>query len=102
MSFSVETALKKARGHIKRNNIAAAEAVYKDILIKFPANQRAISGYKQLQDKFAGNGSFETAPPRQKLEELLGLFNENKFDQVIALSEQLLRLFPKSFGPYRR
>ena len=46
MALSVDKALRKAQSHLKAGELAAAEALYKEVLSKFPKNKKLYRGIK--------------------------------------------------------
>ena len=62
-NFSVDQALRKAKLHLKRNQILDAENIYNLILKKFPQNIRAHEGIKLInqikKDKKGCSGSYK-------------------------------------------
>ena len=49
MSLPVDKVLRKAQSHIKVGELAEAEELYKQVLLKFPKNKKAIQGYQKLK-----------------------------------------------------
>lgn len=49
MVQSVDKALRKAHMHVARGQLAEAEAVYNEILARYPKNKRAILGRAKLK-----------------------------------------------------
>ena len=49
MSLPVDKALRKAQSLVKVGELAEAEALYHQVLSKFPKNKKAIQGYQKLK-----------------------------------------------------
>ena len=95
MSLSVDSALRKAQTFEKRNDLVSATAIYQDILARFPANQRAITGYKRLQN----NAKSEPSP--EQIQTLVTLFNQGQLEATIAQSQTLIDNFPNAVDQNR-
>ena len=96
MSLPVEKALRKAQSHIKVGELAEAEELYEQVLSKFPKNKKAIQGYQKLKAGIASISSLDSIPPKEKIDELVGLYNQRQFEQVLAKIKPLVSLFPKA------
>ena len=96
MSLPVEKALRKAHSHIKAGELAEAEELYKQVLSKFPKNKKAIQGYQKLKAGITSKGSSGSKPPQEQVDELVGLYNQRQFEQVLAKIKPLVSLFPKA------
>ena len=98
MSVSVDKALRKARSHLKSGELTKAEELYKQVLSKFPRNKKAIQGYQKLKAGIAYRGPLNSEPPREKLQELMVLYNLGQFEEVLVKVKPLISLFPKAIG----
>ena len=96
MSSGVERKLLKARKLQKIGQNNQAEAIYKEILAKFPKNKRALDGYNQLRAGIAPNRSRLDEAPHEKLQQLSQMYNAGRQQEVINQSTRLIQLFPKS------
>ena len=98
MSLPVEKALRKAQSHIKAGELAEAEELYKQVLSKFPKNKKAIQGYQKLKAGITSKGSSNSKPPQEQIDELVGLYNQRQFEEVLAKIKPLVSLFPKAIN----
>mgnify|MGYP001234264462 FL=1 len=96
MSLSVDKALCKAQNHVKAGEIGEAEELYKQVLSKFAKNKKAIQGYQKLKAGITLKGSLTTEPPQEQVQELVSLYSQGKFEEVLSKTEPMARLFPKS------
>ena len=83
MSLPAEKALRKAQSHIKAGELAEAEELYKQVLSRFPKNKKAIQGYQKLKAGVASISSLDSIPPKEKFDELVGLYNQRQFEDVL-------------------
>ena len=95
MSLSVEKVLRKAQSHMKAGELAEAEELYKQVLTKFPKNKKAIQGYQKLKAGITLKGSLNSEPPTEQIDELINLYNQGRFEEVLAKAKHLIDLFPK-------
>ena len=95
MSLSVDKILRKAHSHIKAGELAEAEELYKQVLSKFPKNKKAIQGYRKLKVGITSKGSSDSKPPQEQFQELLSLYNNGRFEDVLSKVGPLVSLFPK-------
>ena len=49
MTLPIDKALRKAQNHIKAGELAEAEELYKQVLSKFPKDQKLFKGVKDLR-----------------------------------------------------
>ena len=96
MSLSVDKILRKAHSHIKAGELAEAEELYKQVLSKFPKNKQAIQGYQKLKAGITSKGSSSSEPPQEQIDELVDLYNQRQFEEVLAKIKPLVSLFPKA------
>ena len=99
MSLPVEKALRKAQSHIKAGELAEAEELYKQVLSKFPKNKKAIQGYQKLKAGITSKGASSSEPPQGQVDELVGLYNQRQFEEVLAKIKPLVSLVPQSDNP---
>ena len=76
MSLPVDKALRKAQSHIKAGQLAKAEELYKQVLVKFPKNKKASEGYQKLRAGITSKGLSGSEPPKEKVQELMSLYNQ--------------------------
>ncbi|MDG2405004.1 MAG: tetratricopeptide repeat protein [Paracoccaceae bacterium] len=96
MSFSVSKILRKALSHVRHGEVKEAEILYKQILSEFPKNRQAILGYQRLKAGIDKKYLANSKPPDKQLQELLKLFNANRWEDVLQKVRPLIGLFPKS------
>ena len=93
MALSVDKALRKAQSHLKAGELAEAEALYKEVLSKFPENKKAIQEYQNLK---LGITSSTSEPPQEQVQKLISLYNQQQFKAVLSKVEPMTGLFPKA------
>ena len=98
MSLPVDKALRKAQSHIKVGELAEAEKLYKQVLAKFPKNKKAIQGYQKLNVGITSRGSSGSQPPQEQINELVSLYNQGQFEEVLSNVKPLVSLFPKAIN----
>jgi protein O-GlcNAc transferase len=96
MSLSVDKALRQAQSHLKVGELAEAEALYKQVLSKFPKNKKAIQGYQKLKAGITSKGSLNSEPPQEQIDELISIYNQGQFEEVLSKAKPLISLFPKA------
>ena len=100
MSLSIDKVLRKAQSHIKAGELTEAEELYKQVLSKFPKNKKAIQGYQKLKAGISVKGSSKSEPPQEKIDELVGLYNQGQMAAVLDLAQVLTQLYPRAFMPW--
>ena len=95
MSLSVDKALRQAQSHIKVGQLAEAEELYKQVLSKFPKNKKAVQGYQKLKAGITSKGSLNAESPQEQIDELISLYNQDRFQEVLSKVKPLIGLFPK-------
>ena len=98
MTKSVEKELRKAESHLKAREFSEAEAVYKNILIRFPKNRKAIYGRLKAQAKIPSKLSPSSELPQEHMHELINLYHGRRFEAVLSKTEVMAKLFPNSIG----
>ena len=96
MPLSVDKALRQAQSHLKSGELAEAEELYKQVLSKFPKNKKAIQGYQKLKAGITSKGSLNSEPPQEQIGELISLYNQGRFEEVLSKAKPLIGLFPKA------
>ena len=96
MSLSVEKILRKAQSHLKAGELAEAEELYKRVLSQFPKNMKAIQGYQKAKAGITSKGALTSGPPREQVQELFHLYNQDQFEEVLSKIKPLIGLFPKA------
>ena len=95
MTLSIDKTLRKAQNHIKAEELAKAEELYKQVLAKFPKNKKAIQGYQKLKAGIIFNDLSRSEPPSDRIEELVQLYNQGQYKEVLSKITPLISLFPK-------
>ena len=93
--LSVEQALAKAKSHMKKGEVAEAQALYATILKAFPNNKKAQQGLTAL-----GGGqrsAAEQGPPQAVINQLVTLYNQGQLELVIEQAKNLTKQYPASF-----
>ena len=98
MALLVSKALRKARSHVRRGRLTEAEAIYKEILSRFPQSRYAIEDYNTLKALLSAENSespgIDPSPPQ--IQTLSNLLNQGKLQEVIEHIESLAASFPES------
>ena len=100
MSLSVDKVLRQANDHLKAGELAAAEALYKQVLSKFPKNKKAIQGYQKLKAGITSKSTSSSEPPQDQVQELINLYSQGQFEKVLEKAKPLISLFPKAIEFY--
>ena len=96
MTLSVNKALRKAQSHLKAGALVEAKAIYKEILTKFPKNQKAIRGYRDLYNRINGATLETLEPPQEKIQEMLRLFEHGHLVHLHDKATEISAKYPKS------
>ena len=96
MSSLVNKNLRKALKHMRLGEVKEAEAIYMKILAEFPKNKKAVQGYQKLKTGIDNKKLLNTEAPNDQLQELIKLFNANRWEDVLRKVSHLIVLFPKS------
>lgn len=96
MSLSVNSSLLNARKYAKNGDLEKAEAAYREIIVKFPKNKRAIQAYRNFKLSVNHRTPLGSEPPFEKIQELIRLYTSSQFGAVLLNIDLLRRLFPKS------
>ena len=91
VSNSIEAFLDKAESHIDKGETKEAEKLFRSVLVVFPEDKRALEGIQKIQQREAANSSSKLAPTRDKLHEIIGLYNQGRFQEVIQKAEETVR-----------
>jgi tetratricopeptide (TPR) repeat protein len=92
--LSVEQALAKAKSHIKKGELAEAQALYVTILKAFPNNKKAQEGLTAL-----GGGqqsAVEKGPPQAFIDQLINLYNQGQLEVVVEQAQNLTSQHPEA------
>jgi len=88
MKLTVEQALRKAATLQKGGQRESAENIYRQILQRFPDNRRAADALRGL------HAAGERARPSHAISELLGLYNQKRFAELIEQAAHLSGTHP--------
>ena len=94
--LKLDQALDLAKRKTKEGLINEAQAIYDEILTKFPKNKRAIKGLKSLQTKKSVSASYVEDPPQDQLQSLINLYNRGHLKRAFQQSKLLVTTFPNS------
>ena len=92
--ISVDQSFKRAKSHIKRGDIRAAENLYKQILARYPQNQRAKTALLSIKAANSSSSSKELAP--QIVEEFMTLYGRRDYEKILARANEVLSEYPKA------
>lgn len=95
-TLKLDQALKLAKKKAKEGSPDEAKRIYQDILTKFPQNKRASDGMKALFGRAVGNASKVQDPPQDRLESLVNLHSQGRFQKALVHANVLLQQFPNS------
>ena len=88
MKQSVDQSLRKAASLSAKGNIAEAEAIYRNVLERFPSNKRALDGISSL----AGGGDPKAYD--RSLTAIFALYDQGRLLEVIDHVRLLIDLYP--------
>ena len=94
--LSVEQALLRADGHLRKGEHDNARALYNAVLAAFPKNVRAQQGLARL-NAAKSEVSANQAPTREQIDVLISLYNSGRFQELVAQAEALVAEYPSSF-----
>ena len=89
MPNSFEAALDKAEVHLGKGEIEDAEKVFRSVLAICPESGRATEGLQKIQQTDVATASPKLAPPKDKIQEVIGLYNQGRLQEVIQKSEEI-------------
>jgi tetratricopeptide (TPR) repeat protein/ADP-heptose:LPS heptosyltransferase len=84
MTKSIDQLLRKAQAFEKAEENVQAKEIYKHILSRFPKNNKALRGYAKL-----------SKPPQVLVDNLISLFNSNRFQETVIAGRKLCEKFPE-------
>ncbi|AQS47819.1 hypothetical protein BMG03_08375 [Thioclava nitratireducens] len=94
MAGSVDKMLLAARGHAKRGEYRQAEALYRDVLGRFPGNRRAKAGLEALAQ--VSKAKPAAGPPRALLQQLMGLMQTGRNRELVQQTKRALTEYPEA------
>ena len=92
--LSVEQALAKAKSHIKKGEVADAQALYATILEIFPNNKKAQKGMASLG--VGQSSAAEHGLPQAVIDQLMTLYDQGQLDLVSQRAQNLTIQFPRA------
>lgn len=92
MAGSVDKLLRTAQTQAKSGAFREAEATYRELLARFPANKRAQAGLAELAATVANAVGRE--PPRQLIGQLFALKRAGRDRDMVALVKKARMQFP--------
>lgn len=96
MAGSVDKLLRTAQTQAKSGAFREAEATYRELLARFPANKRAQAGLAELAATVANAVGRE--PPRQLIGQLFALKRAGRDRDMVALVKKARMQFPRSLA----
>ncbi len=93
MSLSIDQVLLEARRHAEKNETEMAEQLYRAVLDKCPENEAALNGIKALQQHPVAQKPSPGAPPQEHINELITLYNNRQFPEVLKRGEALVERY---------
>jgi len=94
--LNVEQAILRARAHARKGEADQARSLLEMVLEAYPGNQRARSELAKL-DPPRRAATNPQHPPQDKVDALLGLYNQRRFAQTAQRAESLTDEYPNSF-----
>ena len=91
LTNQTDNAISKASKLIKKGELEEAKNIYNNLLKKFPNNIRAQKGLFQLSKK--NTTVYKSKLPKQKLHELLNLYNTHNFIKSLEYGKELIKNF---------
>ena len=79
---------------MKRGDISAAENLCKEILARYPENQRAKTALLSIRAANSSSPSRELAP--QIVEEFMSLYGRRDYEKILARANVVLPKYPKA------
>tara|TARA_B100000497_G_scaffold104116_1_gene119619 strand:- start:470 stop:2146 length:1677 start_codon:yes stop_codon:yes gene_type:complete len=96
MALSIDKALRLAQKHLDDGQTSEAEAIFKEILRKFPKNKKTIQGYQKLKLGITSKIVKKTAPSQKQIQEINRLYLEGLMHEVISRTKRMIALYPQS------
>ena len=94
-TVKLDKALRLVNQKIKDGCLDEAKLICQDILVKYPKNKRAqqsLISVNKLELSLASQYPF-----KESIDQLISLYNQDKFIAVIELAEQLTQQYPRAF-----
>ncbi|WP_421854664.1 sulfotransferase [Oricola sp.] len=90
--MSAANKLRKAKNLARAGEFLAAKRVYLEVLDEFPSNRRAKDGLAEIENPDPGNA--EDGPDRAEVEQILQLFRNGRFNDVLNAAKPLAGRHP--------
>ena len=93
--LSVDGILLKAKSHVKKGEIEAAQKLYQVVLQVFPKNKRAQRGLAALNKSKQSVTTKD--PPQDMINQLINLYNQGQLIKVAKQAQALIKQYPEAF-----
>ena len=93
--LSVDTALLKAKSHIKKGEIEEAKKLYQAVLEVFPKNKMAQQGLAAL-NKPKQSAAIQS-PPQDTINQLIDLYKQGQLAAVVEQAQAITEQYPEAF-----
>ena len=94
--LKLDQAIRLAKKKIKEGSSEQAKSIYDDILVKFPKNKKALDGIKVLAGGSIGKASNNQELPKEQHQQLINLYQQGRFHQILDKAKQWILQFPNS------
>ena len=95
VKLSVDTALLKAKSHIKKGEIEEAKKLYQAVLEAFPKNKTAQQGLAAL-NKPKQSATIQN-PPHDIINQLINLYKQGQLAAVVEQAQAITKQYPEAF-----
>ncbi|PFG62810.1 Tfp pilus assembly protein PilF [Thioclava sp. ES.031] len=93
MAGPIDKTLRAAKAHAKNGAFAEAEALYREVLARFPGNKRAQAGLAEISQSRATR---PMNPPRPVINQLFGLKKSGRDREAAEAAARVLKEFPRA------
>ena len=93
MAAAASKLSRKAERHLEKGERCEAEALYADILVKFPKNRMAFLGREKSQKAPTPK---LCDPPKEMVDEVITSHRQGEFEKVLTRVKPLLQVFPSA------
>ena len=94
-SLNLNQALKLAEKKATEDNTEEAKRIYKDILNKFPKNNRAQQALANINKTIPAAANED--PPQDVLNNLIRLYNQGQLDDTVEQAQALTQQYPRAY-----
>ena len=91
MANSIEAFLDKAEVHLDKGEIEEAKKLFRSVLVVFSEDKRALEGMQKIQQIEAANPSPKLTSAQDEMHEIIGLYNQGRFQEVLQKAEETAR-----------